>query len=131
MAPGYLRGPPGPTPRSRQRVYSQRRRSIRHGLPARQPRTSDQGPLEGTPPEDVRPAPARGELEESVYAAQELTGETLYRLEIEEKLPYDQAWELVREEWAFLPSEEDQPNLPFNPAKLSSRLSPVANPQQT
>jgi len=27
------------------------------------------------------------------------------------KLPYDQAWELVREEWAFLPSEEDQPNL--------------------
>jgi hypothetical protein len=23
------------------------------------------------------------------------------------KLPYDQAWALVREEWAFLPSEED------------------------
>ena len=46
-------------------------------------------------------------LEESVYAAQELTGETLYRLTVEEKLPYDQAWELIREEWAFLPSEED------------------------
>ena len=32
-----------------------------------------------------------------------VTGETLCRLEVEEKLPYDQAWELVREEWAFLP----------------------------
>jgi len=26
---------------------------------------------------------------------------------VEEKLPYDQAWELVRKEWAFLPSGED------------------------
>ena len=48
-----------------------------------------------------------GKLDESVYTAQELTGETLYRLTVEEKLSYDQAWELVREEWAFVPSEED------------------------
>jgi len=26
-------------------------------------------------------------------------------------VPYDQAWESVREEWAFLPSEEDEPAL--------------------
>jgi len=32
-----------------------------------------------------------------------VTGETLCRLEVEENLPYDQAWELAREEWAFLP----------------------------
>lgn len=37
-----------------------------------------------------------GKLDESVYAAQELTGETLYHLEIEEKLPYDQAWDDAR-----------------------------------
>jgi hypothetical protein len=49
----------------------------------------------------------QGKLEEAVHAAQELTSDALYRLEVEERLPYDQAWELVREEWALLPSEDD------------------------
>ena len=33
----------------------------------------------------------------------------MYELTVVKKLQYDQAWELVREEWAFLPSEEDSP----------------------
>lgn len=47
-----------------------------------------------------------GTLEESVYAAQEQTADAMYDLTVVKKLPYDQAWELVREEWAFLPSED-------------------------
>ena len=64
-----------------------------------------------------------GKLQESLHAAQELTGEELYRLTVKEKLPHNQAWELVSQEWAFLPSEEDRPSLPFDPATLSDRLS--------
>lgn len=29
------------------------------------------------------------------------------RLLLEEKMPHHQAWEIAREEWAFLPSEDD------------------------
>jgi hypothetical protein len=48
----------------------------------------------------------QGKLQESVHMAQEPTSDALHKL-LEQGLPYDQAWELVREEWAFLPSEED------------------------
>ena len=47
-----------------------------------------------------------GKLEESVYAAQEMTNELMDSL-LEKGLSHDQAWELAREEWAFLPDEED------------------------
>ncbi len=47
-----------------------------------------------------------GKLRESVYAAQEATSDLMDKL-LDKGLPHDQAWELVREEWAFLPSEED------------------------
>ena len=46
-----------------------------------------------------------GKLEESVYAAQELTSDLMDSL-LDKKLSYHQAWELAREEWAFLPSED-------------------------
>jgi hypothetical protein len=47
-----------------------------------------------------------GHLQESVYAAQERTNDLMDSL-LEKKMPHHQAWELAREEWAFLPSEED------------------------
>jgi len=47
-----------------------------------------------------------GHLLESVYAAQERTNDLMDSL-LNQGLPYHQAWELAREEWAFLPSEED------------------------
>lgn len=46
-----------------------------------------------------------GTLEESVSTAADLTADALYDLVVVKKMPYDQAWELVREEWAFLPEE--------------------------
>ena len=46
-----------------------------------------------------------GHLNESVYAAQERTSDLMDSL-LDKGLPHHQAWELAREEWAFLPSEE-------------------------
>jgi len=66
---------------------------------------------------------SQGKLEESVYAAQELTNDLMYDLLHKHRLSYDQAWELAREEWAFLPSEKDEPSPPFDPTTLSSQLS--------
>jgi hypothetical protein len=48
-----------------------------------------------------------GKLRESVHAAQELALDALYDLEVMKKVPHDLAWEMVRGEWAFLPTEED------------------------
>ncbi len=47
-----------------------------------------------------------GQLRESVYAAQEATSDLMDKL-LDKGLSHEQAWELAREEWAFLPSEED------------------------
>jgi hypothetical protein len=44
-----------------------------------------------------------GHLKASVYAAQERTSDLMDSL-LDTKMPYDQAWELAREEWAFLPA---------------------------
>ena len=67
-----------------------------------------------------------GELRQSVHAAQELTGEALYDLTVVKKVPHDQAWELVKEEWAFLPTEEDVPELGFDPTQLRAQLPGIS-----
>jgi len=43
-------------------------------------------------------------LAESPHAAQELTSDLMDSL-LDQRTPHHQAWELAREEWAFLPSE--------------------------
>jgi hypothetical protein len=35
-----------------------------------------------------------------------------------QKMDYQFAWEIATKEWAFLPDEEDQPLLSFDPAML-------------
>ena len=35
-----------------------------------------------------------------------MTADAVARLESEQGMPYHQAWEFMREEWAFLPEEE-------------------------
>lgn len=60
-----------------------------------------------------------GRLQQSVFAAQELTGNLLYELTVVRKMDYQAAWEIATKEWAFLPDEEDQPRLSFDPATLS------------
>ncbi len=66
------------------------------------------------------------QLQQAVFAAQELTGNLLYELTVVRKMDYQPAWEMATREWAFLPTEEDQPELSFDPATLDPhRLSPV------
>ena len=48
----------------------------------------------------------RALLDQSVKTAAELTRRALSDAK-SQGLPQNQAWELVREEWAFLPSESD------------------------
>lgn len=57
-------------------------------------------------------------LQQAIFAAQELTGNLLYELTVMKKMEYHRAWEIATREWAFLPDEEDQPQLPFDPATL-------------
>jgi hypothetical protein len=57
-------------------------------------------------------------LQHAVFAAQELTGNLLYELTVVRKMDYQFAWEIATREWAFLPDEEDQPQLSFDPATL-------------
>lgn len=54
-----------------------------------------------------------GRLEQSIHLAAERTMDALTDL-LQDKVPYNQAWEAVREEWAFLPDEEDVPVLGEN-----------------
>ncbi|MBV9489626.1 MAG: hypothetical protein JO069_07875 [Verrucomicrobia bacterium] len=46
----------------------------------------------------------QGKLEETVAAADRMTAEALSDL-LSKGVPYHEAWEMIREEWAFLPEE--------------------------
>ena len=69
-------------------------------------------------PKMVAMLSARNQLQQAIFAAQELTGNLLYELAVVRKMEYQIAWELATREWAFLPDEEDQPQLSFDPATL-------------
>src|SRR5258708_8424164 len=58
-------------------------------------------------------------LQTAIFAAQELTGNLLYELSVVQKMDYHRAWEIATREWAFLPDEEDQPQLSFDPPPLT------------
>ena len=55
-----------------------------------------------------------GELKEAIKAADEQTSEAVLQL-VAEGLDFWKAWEMMREDWALLPSEEDQPELGVDP----------------
>ena len=69
-------------------------------------------------PTMVRKLEEANQLMQAVYAAQELTSNLLYELTVVRKMDYQAAWEISTREWAFLPDEEDQPELSFDPATL-------------
>ena len=52
-----------------------------------------------------------GRLDQALHEASERTGEAFASL-VEDGTEPIQAWEAVREEWAFLPAESDQPSPP-------------------
>ena len=58
------------------------------------------------------------QLQQAIFAAQELTGNLLYELTVVQKMDYQFAWEIATREWAFLPDEEDRPQLSFDTANL-------------
>jgi hypothetical protein len=60
----------------------------------------------------------QNQLPQAIFAAQELTENLLYELTVVRKMDYQMAWELATREWAFLPDEEDEPQLSFDPATL-------------
>jgi hypothetical protein len=62
-------------------------------------------------------------LKRAILAAQELTSNLLYELTVVQKMEYHRAWEIATREWAFLPDEEDQPQLSFDPATLDPQQS--------
>jgi hypothetical protein len=69
-------------------------------------------------PKMVAALTRRNLLNHSIFAAQELTASLLHELAVVRKMDYQSAWELATWEWAFLPDEEDQPELSFDPATL-------------
>ncbi len=60
---------------------------------------------------------AMGKLNESVQAAADLTSDALATA-IAQGQPYDQAWEALREEWAFLPSTTVLESISRSPATV-------------
>ncbi len=67
---------------------------------------------------------ASGDLEPLARAAAERTRKAHANL-IEQGWAPDQAWEAVRENWVFLPSEEDLPNLGENPDSFPDPANPL------
>jgi hypothetical protein len=65
-------------------------------------------------PKMYRELQENGTLDQQAQNAANLTRDALGDL-IEKGLPHNQAWELVRENWAFLPSEDQQPHLGETP----------------
>ena len=72
-------------------------------------------------PKMVQVLTARNQLLPAVLAAQELTASLLHELAVVRKMDYQIAWELATKEWAFLPDEDDQPQLSFDPATLDPK----------
>ena len=72
-------------------------------------------------PQMVASLTAQNQLSQAIFAAQELTSNLLYELAVVQKMDYQLAWELATREWAFLPDEEDQPQLSFDPATLDPK----------
>ena len=70
-------------------------------------------------PKMARALQAEGNLDQAVHAAEQLTLEAEAQA-IQSGLSPDQARELTRQEWAFLPSEEDVPELGSDPRTWSA-----------
>jgi hypothetical protein len=65
-------------------------------------------------PQIYRQLEQAGNLDQALHEASERTGEAFASL-VEDGTEPIQAWEAVREEWAFLPAESDQPSPPSLP----------------
>jgi len=55
-------------------------------------------------PEMVEELRAANQLDQTIYEAQEATGDLLYELVSVQKMDYQAAWEIAMREWALPPS---------------------------
>jgi hypothetical protein len=62
------------------------------------------------------------QLDQTIYEAQETTGDLLYELVSVQKMDYQAAWEIAKREWAQSPSPN--PRLSSLPRTLTSRPPP-------
>jgi hypothetical protein len=90
--------------------------------------TSDPGALETPPaPTMVGNLERENQLQQAIFAAQELTGNLLYELTVVQKIAYQPAWEIATREWAFLPTNKtsrtycsiQRPSTRTNPCRRS------------
>jgi hypothetical protein len=56
-------------------------------------------------PQTVAELRETNQLDQTIYEAQETTGELLYELVSVQKMDYHAAWEMAMSEWALLPSQ--------------------------
>jgi hypothetical protein len=70
--------------------------------------------------EDLR---ARGLLDNAIAEAESNTVDLLHKLLHEQKMGYQDAWEIATREWAFLPSEDPSPSSISNPKKSRAGTS--------
>ena len=56
-------------------------------------------------PQMVEELQTTNQLEQTIYEAQERTGDLLYELVSVRKMDYHVAWEMAMSEWALLPSQ--------------------------
>jgi len=70
-------------------------------------------------PQMVEELRETNQLDQTIYEAQETTGDLLYELVSVQKMDYQAAWETAMREWALQPSQ-DRP-LPSSARTLTSR----------
>jgi hypothetical protein len=66
-------------------------------------------------PQMVRDLEEQNRLDQTVFEAQERTGDLLYEMVSVRKMNYHAAWELAMQEWA-LPQSEDDPSTAHRPS---------------
>ncbi|MGB6941183.1 MAG: hypothetical protein WBE37_02150 [Bryobacteraceae bacterium] len=69
-------------------------------------------------PQMVRDLEEQNRLDQTVFEAQERTGDLLYEMVSVRKMNYQAAWELAMQEWA-LPESEDHPSTARPPSRTS------------
>src|ERR1039457_6455997 len=69
-------------------------------------------------PQMVRDLEEQNRLDQTVFEAQERTGDLLYEMVSGRKMNYHAAWELAMQEWA-LPQSEDHPSTARPPSGRS------------
>ena len=78
-------------------------------------------------PAMVRKLTQQNQLQQAIYAAQELTGNLLYDLTVVQKMDYQPAWEVATREWHSSRTRRISPNC-RSIQRASTRINPCPRP---